>query len=868
MIKKLLTYLLSVWLLSSPLIAQTTPYKKSHILSSRLKSRIKLSKEKIAVPGHNYQLHQIQSDWHPVTIRFDHVLTKDDIIALEETGLSFDFLDNKIVHVGTIYSGSATPETLYQLAEYSSVQRIESPPVMGSLPSFLTHNMEMVNAPQVWGALDNNQVPLTGEGTTIVDIDGSIDVFHPSFFKADGGLVPWLDVNDNGILDPGTDAIDLDRNNRATADEILRFIDGAVHYRNSYFNAETYFNDNFYQTDLDWLYLDSNTNGERDFGPDEGFTEQDPSYGEPLFIADDINQNGEVDLGEKLLALKTSKIVSYYSLGLDRILRRGLNIIQTPRPQEPSHGTGVVGILVGNEYGHHAFTGIAPSADIIFMDQNIDQDEGRSRIVRGMSWALDQNASVMIHEYGWPILEFNDGSSNLEQMIDESSAQGLTQCTATHNFGGKYPMHSIAEADPDEVISFSISFESFFGYETSLFYATLRWIGEEENALITIETPDGQELEYSPGGGWETTDNGVLFVSTGKDHSDRGTSMANLYLYREDMSALPDGRYKINVTNTSSETQIFDLFIADQSGYVATVALNNYLTGAGTAAWPSTADSAISVGAFMGNFELYEDNANEGDLRDYSGRGPRIDGEGVVDITAPDDSVTAMYVDGSFYGNFETFSGTSGALPIVGGTVALLLQAEPELTPSEVKDRLKSNALHDNQTGTVPNHDWGNGKISAYHAIFQEDPIPNSPPVAIISKEDFYYLGEVTLSADESTDAETETDELEVRWDFDYDGQWDTEFATTKTFGTDDHPISETGMYWILLEVRDPSGLTARALTEIEVREPQPEIAEEVSLEDVTADDLSPETEVEPTDKNKDSCACNFYDPDSGIRHN
>ena len=452
MTKILFSYLLPIWILSAPVIAHTTPIK-SHTLSSRLKSRIELSKSKIAVPGQDYQLYHIESDWHPLTIRFDHILTKDEIIALEATGLSFELLENKVVHVGAIYAGSATPETIYELAEWPSVIRIEAPPLVGPPPSFLTHNMEVVNATQVWSALDDNQVPMTGEGIIIADIDSSIDVFHPSFFKADGGLVSWLDVNENGILDPGTDAIDLNHDNVATPDEILHFIDGVVHYRYTYSSPTSYFDDNFYQTDLDWLYLDSNSNGTRDFGPDKGFTEQDPAFGEPLFIADDINKNTQVDRGEKLLALKTSKFTTYYSMGVDRVFRRGLNIIQTPRPLASSHGTGVVGILAGNESGHHAFTGMAPDAEIIFMDQETVQESGHSHIVRGMNWALDQNVDVMLHEYGWPLFAFNDGSSNIEQLIDELSDQGIVQCTAAHNYGGQYPMHGIAEAAPEKIFS-------------------------------------------------------------------------------------------------------------------------------------------------------------------------------------------------------------------------------------------------------------------------------------------------------------------------------------------------------------------------------------------------------------------------------
>ena len=52
-------------------------------------------------------------------------------------------------------------------------------------------------------------VPLTGKGMVIGNLDAGIDVFHPSFFRPDGGLYPWIDVDKNGSFDPGTDAVDL-----------------------------------------------------------------------------------------------------------------------------------------------------------------------------------------------------------------------------------------------------------------------------------------------------------------------------------------------------------------------------------------------------------------------------------------------------------------------------------------------------------------------------------------------------------------------------------------------------------------------------------------------------------------------------------
>ena len=62
-----------------------------------------------------------------------------------------------------------------------------------------------------------------------------------------------------------------------------------------------------------------------------------------------------------------------------------------------------------------------------------------------------------------------------------------------------------------------------------------------------------------------------------------------------------------------------------------------------SAVFPSTADSAIGVAAYGGRHDLPDfDGSRAGELRNYSGRGPRIDGAPVVDIAASDDPYAAM----------------------------------------------------------------------------------------------------------------------------------------------------------------------------------------------------------------------------------
>ncbi len=69
------------------------------------------------------------------------------------------------------------------------------------------------------------------------------------------------------------------------------------------------------------------------------------------------------------------------------------------------------------------------------------------------------------------------------------------------------------------------------------------------------------------------------------------------------------------------------------------------------------------------------------------------------------------------------------------------------------------------------------------------------------------------------TDAEDPTSALEVRWDWDGDGVWDTSYSTTKTAS---HQYTETGMKTATLEVRDTGGLTNGTTRQVSILNTSP----------------------------------------------
>lgn len=102
-----------------------------------------------------------------------------------------------------------------------------------------------------------------------------------------------------------------------------------------------------------------------------------------------------------------------------------------------------------------------------------------------------------------------------------------------------------------------------------------------------------------------------------------------------------------------------------------------------------------------------------------------------------------------------------------------------------------------------------------------ETPPVNTPPVAELAFSPNVGTTATVFSFDASAcqDAQDHVKLLQVRWDLDGDGNWDTSFDTLKTAT---HQYAQAGSYTVKVEVKDRGGLTAMADTVIVVGEAPP----------------------------------------------
>lgn len=132
---------------------------------------------------------------------------------------------------------------------------------------------------------------------------------------------------------------------------------------------------------------------------------------------------------------------------------------------------------------------------------------------------------------------------------------------------------------------------------------------------------------------------------------------------------------------------------------------------------PGCISSTIVVGAV--------DSTNK--IPSFSSVGGPLTDHGVV---AP-----GVRIYSTFPGGYGLASGTSMATPHVSGTIALMLKANPTLTPAEVKSNLFGSTCTQTTTpscptGTVPNKSYGHGRIDALAAY---DAVSAPPPTADFS---------------------------------------------------------------------------------------------------------------------------------------
>lgn len=385
------------------------------------------------------------------------------------------------------------------------------------------------------------------------------------------------------------------------------------------------------------------------------------------------------------------------------------------------HGTHVASIAAGNGLSTGGvYAGMAPDADIIAVRGGLISplDGGASSggfldgyaYIRGKAEALGKR-HVINTSFG-TTLGPHDGSTLYEQAINANVAQGSIITNSAGNYA-QNAWHAEAIVPPQGEVVLEFNAPANANIPDDELQIDI-WYNSNDRIDVEVAGPNIDYLNKIPANGadfFDTADGYVSVISivnsplngdnqifiqmdhTGSAASEIASGVWRIRFTPSAGNNLPDGG-EIDAWTERDDNATFRNFVDTQE----------------TINYPSTADSVIAVASY--------DNAS-GALSNFSSLGPRRDGVNKPDIAAIGGSVIAAlssFTSDSPVGDSAhvRFSGTSMSAPHVCGAIALMLQADSTLTPAQVRKLLYQAARADQQTGAVPNHRWGHGKLDIF----------------------------------------------------------------------------------------------------------------------------------------------------------
>lgn len=799
-------------------------------------------------------------------------LSDSELQEFAQKGITFQRFKGKVLSLGNLYPVTITQASaLSWLDQHPSVVQVDTRhnPFRRMLQPLEVTAKETEATVLHQPAISHKG--LTGKGVVIGLIDSGIDVHHPAFFRADGPWFAWFDANKDNVFTLGVDGVDWNQNGKLDPDEVLRC--HHARYYSAYYQPIHPDPQGTCRIGQDWLYLDRNDNQKRDFGPSSGFKESDPTYGEPLFVVDDVNRNGKLDPGEKVISLKTSKIKAV--LYRSKTYERGNNLIEVPVSPKiggSGHGTLSSSVMVGGQLGYQNQVGLAPGAELLIgVSRSVDSSGQTTSVVdTALAWLVKNKAQIILHEYSQWIDEFLDGTSNQEKGVSDAAKQGIVQITPVGNLGGQNK-HAIVEveANKSSTVPIQVSWPSFYppGYPPFQYVGlTLLWRGEPApKPTFSLVMPDQTSVAVDPNNlkGKVVATNTVMYSSLASSTNGTHKMQVTVIGFNQQTqlyTKLQQGEWKLVIQGDATAKVKFHMFVTDdRSSWNQGVRFSVGVSDQSTGCWPSTADNAIGIGAYTGRpGEPYSYTPEKaGEIRAYSGAGPRIDGQPLLWLAAPDNPLAAVSPLTDYpelpigYGQYLVYGGTSGASPHVAAAAALMLEKNPQWGHTEVKDALKKGSLADTQVGQVPNESWGYGKLRIYRTLFGKEPPSNTPPTLVYKGPTTFWLGKLPKEiAVEASDNETQQGALRLWWDLGYNGSWEQQGSQTSLA----FPFKEAGNHSIKVRVLDEQGAYQDTLLLIEVKACQGHSdcgASFVCKETVCLPAPGPEPGPEPTSTNE-----------------
>lgn len=442
------------------------------------------------------------------------------------------------------------------------------------------------------------------------------------------------------------------------------------------------------------------------------------------------------------------------------------------------HGTHVTGTAAGGGQVDASMAGVAPGSDIIAVNASRNPQSSRSfsfnDIIDGTEFiferAAEMNKPAVVNLSVGAFAGPRDGSTLTEEVMNEITGPGRVVVSSSGN-SGFLPTHVSEDFRANSRVLAPIVVDEQQGGETLSFEAWYDNGSISEFALIGLQR-SGEQLEVIGSTEWvkpgdeiddeiEVSLNGdvrgyIVADATVTNADINGNSQITAEIFTQDTDNIDLGNTKwVFVANTSIRGGRFDMWV-NEGGFFYPNAFDigrvDQLVGDNTKniTLPASASEVIAVGAHVtrDSFQPPGEDAlftvpvptnplnpqntrapQIGELAFFSSTGPLRTGEQGIDVTAPgyllysakssqlDENVgynPQLVREG---GDYIINNGTSMAAPHAAGAIALMLQINSDLTAADVRDVLETSSREDQQTGSVPNPEFGFGKLDALEAM-------------------------------------------------------------------------------------------------------------------------------------------------------